>query len=1173
MNMRRITSLLLIGFLFFTTELRAQLHPNFLQHALKGGSMPGNYVLLVKGDADLIKQKTLAYGGRIRYSIDDIFSVEIPISQYQAFLKGDWYAQAEHYYHKGNVMDDQSRINSNVNPAHAGQVPLIQGYDGSNVVVGIMDSGLDFAHPDFKRKNGNTRVRYLWDQTKAGSGASPSPYNYGHDWDSSQINAGNCTHTPPLNYYGHGTGVTGIAAGNGQTRNNYRGMAPNADIVFVAIDFNGVSGVDFITCVLDATNYCFSKAAVLGKPCVINASLGTYSGAHDPLDLSTQAIEGLITGQNGRAFVSAAGNAGGNRIHLGYTIPTNDSAFTWFNSISIGGGQSVTYFELYSDYANWNNAYFSVGCDYVNGTTVSHRGNTKWLNALNDFGMASGQSYLRYDTILNASGQQMGIVESYMEKQNGRYFEYVGVFVDSNSNYTWRFSTKGAGKFDVWSHPSFTGTSLMRSSIPTVAQYPAIAKYRLPDTIQNIVAYWNCSPKVISVGNYLNRTQFPTFTGGINNCDTRTVGKIYPTSSMGPTRLGLNKPDISAPGEWTMSAIDLYWINWAKTNNPSGVYLDTLHGPMKGTSAASPAVAGIIALYLQKNPGASWSQIKTALSSCKKTDAFTGSVPNNLYGYGKVDAFQLLNCEGCTNSASANYNPYAQINDGSCTGAQIPANDQVCNAWNFSSNIGKIGTTSQVSGYDKGSPAVGGILNNSTANPPTGPNLVYLDGNTSAATDAGAYEAVPSCGSPSNPVKSVWFKCLLPSIGSTGITFRCDNSNTNFNTILNAYLLTNNSCNTPSWTSIACSNTGVLTLSASDLAAYIGQTLYIQLAGEGINASGNYRLSIQAIAPSIAISGTNTSTINVQLPSISNCNAIQLFWRIVGTSGYTMTTISPTISSYTITSLQSGKAYQVWAKYISSTQAFFSVTLNASTSMGCSNAVAAPSTAAVINHCGQVSVSWPSHPLALASAGYRLYWSKQGSAGYSVVAVTGTNYTISGLNLNDNYTIWYKVLCTGGAQLSSPTTSYATCGGAARGTNATTVSNDHLLSGDYKDFHFENVDIREVALQTEDANMSTDWINYIQLENKPIQLSNIEEEINIWPNPSAEFVHIQISNLSENQCSIAVLGMDGRAIQLHTLPANESGMSIDTRFLPDGIYLLRIEKDGNLYYKKVVIQH
>jgi subtilisin family serine protease len=71
-----------------------------------------------------------------------------------------------------------------------------------------------------------------------------------------------------------------------------------------------------------------------------------------------------------------------------------------------------------------------------------------------------------------------------------------------------------------------------------------------------------------------------------------------------------------------------------------------------GTSAAGPVVAGVAALYLQKNPTATCSQVKAAILKCPKTDSFTGVVPNNSYGYGKVDAFATL-----TDCISTGLNP------------------------------------------------------------------------------------------------------------------------------------------------------------------------------------------------------------------------------------------------------------------------------------------------------------------------------------------------------------------------------------------------------------------------------------------------------------------------------------------------------------------------------------
>ena len=652
-----------LSYLFFSNVLLAQVHPQFAKRF--NYYKPKQYSLFVKGDIGKIKNEVKKIGGTFKSAFGNIASIIIPANKYEEFMNADWYESRQLDYYHGLTMDDQSNINNNVSLVHNGTLPLTQGYDGTGVIVGFLDSGLDINHPDFKLSNGHSRIKYLWDQADTAGYVHPLPYGYGKDWDSTKINNGTCTHSPPLNFYGHGTLTTGVACGNSQQHCSYRAIAPNADIIFVAIDFAGITGNSFESCVADGAAYIFAKAAALGKPCVINASLGTYSGSHDGTDLATQAIENLLTAQSGRVFVAAAGNAGSKPIHLGYNIPANDSAYTFFNTFTTGG-LHVMYFELFSDYANWNNAQFAVGTDYTNPFT--HLPRTKFLNVLADYQMSSQTTFTRYDTIKNINGQRLGIMESYCEKQNGHYFMYFGVIADSVTNYVWRFMTKGSGKLDVWSHPNYTGTSAMLyNGLPSIAQLPDIVKYILPDTEQTIVGEWNCSPKIISVANYLNRTNYNTWQGNNYVCETHQQGSRFYSSSKGPTRTGAQKPDITASGEWTMAANDLFWLNWAKTNNPNSLLSDTLHGPHKGTSAAAPAVSGVVALYLQKYPNANWADVKASITTCVKTDNFTGTnLPDYNWGYGKIDAFKVLNCKGCTNSSSNNYNPYSQINDGSC---------------------------------------------------------------------------------------------------------------------------------------------------------------------------------------------------------------------------------------------------------------------------------------------------------------------------------------------------------------------------------------------------------------------------------------------------------------------------------------------------------------------------
>lgn len=90
------------------------------------------------------------------------------------------------------------------------------GYKGENVVIGLIDSGIDITHEDFKNPNGTTRILFLWDQLDT-QGPHPFGYDYGTEWTSADINNGICDETDNL---GHGTTVSGIACGNGRATGN-----------------------------------------------------------------------------------------------------------------------------------------------------------------------------------------------------------------------------------------------------------------------------------------------------------------------------------------------------------------------------------------------------------------------------------------------------------------------------------------------------------------------------------------------------------------------------------------------------------------------------------------------------------------------------------------------------------------------------------------------------------------------------------------------------------------------------------------------------------------------------------------------------------------------------------------------------------------------------------------
>ena len=151
---------------------------------------------------------------------------------------------------------------------------------GSGVVVGIIDSGIDYAHPDFLRENGTSRILYLWDQT--GEGLPPAGFFGGVEYANEQINRALAAPepqkiVPERDDVGHGTAVAGVAAGS---ETDDQGVAPEADLIVVKVGMKGYRSFARTTELMRAVKYVIEKAMKLGKPVAVNLSFGTNLGSH-----------------------------------------------------------------------------------------------------------------------------------------------------------------------------------------------------------------------------------------------------------------------------------------------------------------------------------------------------------------------------------------------------------------------------------------------------------------------------------------------------------------------------------------------------------------------------------------------------------------------------------------------------------------------------------------------------------------------------------------------------------------------------------------------------------------------------------------------------------------------------------------------------------------------------
>ena len=490
---------------------------------------------------------------------------------------------------------DDSIPEINANAVHAGP----PGLKGAGALVGIIDSGIDITHGGFRRPDGTSRIVALWDQglTPAAGESSPTGLGYGVEYEKSDIDTALAAADPTTvvrhrdrdTGTGHGTHVAGIAAGdgspagNGQPAFTFLGVAPEADLIVVS---NAVETDAFgdSANTLDAMQYIFDKAATLGKPVAINLSQGDNLGPHDGTSLLERGIDNLLGGP-GRVMIKSAGNAGSDDIHAGGTVAAGGTESVRFripSGDSVADTMDVWYAGTDRFTVNLRTPGGDVSADVAPGTTT---------------------------TLSLPNGNQVFVDSVLGDPNNGDnrvYLQFMRGTAPVIEAGTWSLRLRGdtvvSGRFDAW---------IERGQV-----IPAF----LPPHLDNgrSISIPGTSQEIIAVGSYVTKGA--------------GVGSLSSFSSRGPTRDGRPKPEISAPGQFVMSA------RAAGISSGSGAY-----NTLAGTSMAAPHIAGVAALMLQKDRTLTQAQVRECLVDTARSDANTGAVPNNDWGAGKVDAQAAVN--------------------------------------------------------------------------------------------------------------------------------------------------------------------------------------------------------------------------------------------------------------------------------------------------------------------------------------------------------------------------------------------------------------------------------------------------------------------------------------------------------------------------------------------------
>ncbi len=246
---------------------------------------------------------------------------------------------------------NEGRGASCVNQLQLGDNQLL----GIGVVVGIIDSGIDYAHPDFRNVDGTTRIKYLWDQTIEGN--PPEGYTKGTLYTSEEINAAlqetnpqeQFTLLPSIDSNGHGTHVAGIACGNGRASNGlYRGMAPGSEMIIVKLGASITSALPNTLRLMEGIDFCIRTALRERYPIVVNLSYGSNYGSHDGRSLLEQYINS-VSELGKSSIVVGTGNEGFGAKHNSGVVRTNETVTVELAVPSSEFSFSIQFWKNYVD--------------------------------------------------------------------------------------------------------------------------------------------------------------------------------------------------------------------------------------------------------------------------------------------------------------------------------------------------------------------------------------------------------------------------------------------------------------------------------------------------------------------------------------------------------------------------------------------------------------------------------------------------------------------------------------------------------------------------------------------------------------------------------------------------------------------------------------------------------
>ncbi|GAA0077787.1 hypothetical protein UT300005_21650 [Clostridium sp. CTA-5] len=490
----------------------------------------------------------------------------------------------------------------NTSPIEAGNIieiksnPYLQ-LTGKGVLIGIVDTGIDYLNQEFIREDGTSRIVNIWDQTirnvKDQSlyiGASYSNEEINYAINANKNNQDPYKIVPSKDEIGHGTEMAGIMGARGYN-NEFQGIANDSEFVVVKLlesnNFkkrlreNGVKDTPVYNAseVLTAIEYLKNIALKLNKPMVIYLGVGSTEGSHDGNNLISRYLTSIAS-TRGLALVAGVGNEGAADGHASGNIKNIGDT----NKVELNISKEMKYFSF---------LIWIQKPDKMSLNVISPSGEES------SFIQGKRNKTSKIDFILSKTNM---VINYYMPEQFTGH-EVIELIFTNIKPGIWQFILRGdyisQGKYDIWLPPENT--------------LPKNTRFLTPDPFTTLTIPCTAR-KVVTVA----------YHGEVEESLIATSGRGFNTN-------GLINPDIATVG-----------INILTTKSSGGITVAS------GSSAATSIVAGACALLLQWGvvDGNDTTMYSTKIRSYLVYGADRKSIymfPNKELGYGTLNLLKTFN--------------------------------------------------------------------------------------------------------------------------------------------------------------------------------------------------------------------------------------------------------------------------------------------------------------------------------------------------------------------------------------------------------------------------------------------------------------------------------------------------------------------------------------------------